>query len=218
MVDMTHYCYNRCSRHSRSVIGDLVTGNQSFGIMKIRSSRVMTHFLHYENRGVLIKDLINGHHAAHFHQNTDYFCRFDRHRLREFSDRNRFRHRNVKGYGFCRLFKSMLTRGGRRNSSRLDCRPRLATPSFALGKMQFTFRFSAVLALALFAFFFSPAGRFCIFRRGRYRLDLLIRRDLRRWRLSNFSRSSRFRLSSNSFCLFLSLSGRFLFSQTSLLG
>ena len=47
-------------------------GEQCIRIVKLRAYCLVPHFLDHDHRGVLIKHLIDGHHAAELHQRLDH--------------------------------------------------------------------------------------------------------------------------------------------------
>ncbi len=67
MINMSHYRDDRCAGYQGSIIRRLVCGEQGLGVLELSGGRFMTHLLDDQNRCVLVKHLVDGHHRAHFH-------------------------------------------------------------------------------------------------------------------------------------------------------
>ena len=67
----------------------------------------MSHFFNNNHRCILIQHLVDGHHAAHFHQYFNDIGRLHRHFLSQGTHGNCFRHHNFTYNGFRRCRKTM---------------------------------------------------------------------------------------------------------------
>ena len=90
----------------------------------------MAHLLDHDHRGFLVQNLIDRRHAAELHQRLDDLGGLDRHLVRKFAYRDRFRHGNLAHDRFRRLRKpGLLCRRCRRSVSGAAARMPAAHPS-----------------------------------------------------------------------------------------
>ena len=108
MVNVAHHGYDGGAGCAWPIVRTLIGAQHGFRISQLCGNGFVAHLLHDQHCRVLIKHLVNGHHASHLHQDANHFRCLDRHELRKIRNGNRFRNGNIPTHWLCWLLKRML--------------------------------------------------------------------------------------------------------------
>src|SRR5699024_1637670 len=133
---MAHHGDHRWPRSSISVIDDFVFLGHLllFDILFLGCLGRMPHFLDHQNRGVLIKRLVDRDLRAHVHQQLDQLASLDRHQLGELADGDRLGHFDLALDRSGRLLETLFTTDRAGNTSGASAARALGLAALGLGR------------------------------------------------------------------------------------